>query len=187
MNRPQALALAVAAANLTLILIFPPYDYLSMQRGNVATFDGFYFVFAAHHNRIVNGSFLALEAIVILINCAIAWLLLNRPGSRPWEHNRLQRGLLWLIAGNLVLMLLFPPFENYASLSRAILPSFEGFHFLFGDNGQRQIVTTILYIELALVLANGSLLWLLFKDRRRLALSADAVAAIARDMRDAQK
>lgn len=165
MNRLQALALAIAAANLTLFLLFPPYDYLSMQRGNIPTFDGFYWVFAAHSNRVVNGPFLTLEFIVVLINAAIAWLLLSPPSSPAWEANRRQRGLLWVIAANLVLILLFPPFENYNAISRTSLPSFEGFYFLFGDNVQRQIVTPILYIELALVLVNGGLLWLLFAPR----------------------
>jgi hypothetical protein len=72
--------------------------------------------------------------------------------------------VLWLMAINLVLILLFPPFENYYAITKAVVPSFDGFYFLFDDNAQRQIVTTLLYLEVALVLINGGLLWLLFRQ-----------------------
>jgi hypothetical protein len=67
---------------------------------------------------------------------------------------------------------LFPPFENFAAITKAALPTFEGFHFIFGDNPMRQIVTSILYIEVALILVNGALLWLLFRDK-----TTDEIAA----------
>ena len=73
--------------------------------------------------------------------------------------------LALVVAFNLVLMLLFPPFENYAAITKSPLPTFEGFYLVFGDNSQRQIVSTILYIDIALVLVNGALLWLMFRDR----------------------
>ena len=44
MKRQQQIALLAAAINLVLVLLFPPYDYMSMQRGNIPTFDGFYFL-----------------------------------------------------------------------------------------------------------------------------------------------
>ncbi|MDP2811385.1 MAG: hypothetical protein Q8O34_14665 [Rhodocyclaceae bacterium] len=185
MNRQQAMALAIAAVNLALVLFFPPYDYLSMQRGNVATFDGFHFALAQQPNRIVNGDFLALEIIVVLANAGIAWLLLrSRPAPTRPPGNRYQRGVLWLVAINLVLMLLFPPFENYAAITKAAVPTFEGFYFLFADNSQRQIVTTILYLEVALALINGGLLWLLFKERSQEKLSAGEIRSLARKLRE---
>lgn len=185
MNRQQRIALLIAAANLLLMVLFPPYDYLSLQRGNVPTFDGFYFVFGSHANRHANLDFLALEIIVVLINACIAWLLLRtRPiGKRRPAGNRYQRGVLWVVAANLVLTVLFPPFQNYIAISQAALPDFEGFYFLFADNSQRQLVTTILYIEVALVLINGGVLWLLFKDRGPEDLSAANLKALAEKMR----
>lgn len=175
MNTAQRYAMLVAAANVVLVLLFPPYDYVSMLLGNVPTFDGFYFVFAGEPHRVVNLNFLMLELFVLLANAAIAWLLLRTPdaaASRPAGGNSRQRAVLGLMAVNLILVVLFPPFENFAAITKAALPTFEGFHFIFGDNPMRQIVTSILYIEVALILVNGALLWLLFRDK-----TADEVAA----------
>ncbi len=167
MNRPQWLAILFAAANIALQLLFPPYDYVTLQRGNVPTFDGFYFLLGDHVNRVINRDFLLLEIVVVLVNLGIAWMLLGK--QRDGEHrsvNRLQRGVLWLVSINLTLMLLFPPFEYYYALSTSAVPTFDGFYFVFGDNSQRQIVTSVLYIEIAVLLINAGLLWLLFEERR---------------------
>ncbi len=191
MNRNQWIALLAAAVNLLLVFLFPPYDYQSIQHGNIPTFDGFYFLFGDHPNRIPNRSFLALIVIVVLINAAIAWLLLRSPaakaGSRGLGGNRNQRLVLALLGLNLTLMLLFPPFENFASITKAALPTFEGFYFVFGNNSARQIVAPILYIELAVALVNGGLLWLLFRDKTAGEISADQMQAMARKLQAVQK
>lgn len=192
MNRFQQLALVIAAANLVLVGLFPPYDYLSLAHGNVPTFAGFLPVFGTHHNQVLNANFLALELIVILLNAAIAWLLLRGGGSAvPMKgtpgSNRIQRIILGIIALNLVLIVLFPPFENFTAITQAALPTFEGFYFVFGNNEHRQIVTPILYIELALVLINGGLLWLLLKDRGQKKLSPEEIRAMAGKVKALQK
>lgn len=189
MNRLQGIALAIAALNLALVLLFPPHDYVSLQRGNIPTFDGFYWVNTTLPNRAVNANFLALEVIVVLINAAIAWLLLRGGDTRARRGRgvtRMQRGVLWMVALNLVLVLLFPPFENYNAITKAVLPTFDGFYFIFDDNSRRQIVSAILYIEVALVLINGGLAWLLFRRRDDDALSADEMRAMARALQDRQ-
>ena len=148
MNKQQAIALWVAVANLALVFAFPPYDYLSQARNYVPTFGGFHFIGAPPVGALLNANFLVLEMIVILINAGIAWLLL-RDGD-PGERQRISRGqraVLWLMGINLVLMLLFPPFENYYAITKAVLPSFDGFYFIFDDNAQRQIVTTLLALD----------------------------------------
>ena len=182
MNSAQRNALLVAAVNLLLVLLFPPYDYVSMLLGNVPTFDGFYFVFADEPHRVVNSSFFTLEVIVVLTNACIAVLLLRRPqGSAPRRSggNTRQRAVLGLVALNLILVVLFPPFENFSAITKAALPTFEGFAFVFGDNPMRQIVTSILYIEVALILVNGALLWLLFRDKTDAELSAEHLRDLA--------
>lgn len=185
MNRQQYIALLIVTANLLLMLLFPPYDYLSLQRGNIPTFDGFYFVFGQHPNRAVNTDFLTLEIIVALINACIAWLLLRSRavGRRVPGGNRYQRVVLRLVALNLMLAVLFPPFQNYAAITQAILPSFEGFYFVFADNSQRQLVAPILYIEVALILVNGAILWLLLKERGHDTPSGDDVRVLAENVR----
>jgi hypothetical protein len=170
MNRNQGIALAIMALNLLVVLLFPPHDYVSLQRGNIPTFDGFHWFLSKPANRIINRDFLNLEALVIVINAAIAWLLLRGPEKtgRRRGANRAQRAVLSLVGINLVLVLLFPPFENYQALTKAMLPTFDGFYFVFGDNSKRLIVTAILYIEVVLVLVNGALAWLFFRGRGRL-------------------
>lgn len=190
MNNAQRIALLVAAANLALVVIFPPYDYVSQLLGNVATFDGFYFAFSDHAQRVVNSSFLALEVIVVLINACIAILLLRTAPARQLKRpggNPRQRAVLLLVAINLVLILLFPPFEVFSAISKAAVPNFEGFYFLFGDNSMRQIVTSILYIEVTLVLINGALLWLLLRDKTPEEAAAEQARALAQQIRAAQK
>jgi hypothetical protein len=187
MNRQQVIVLWAATANLALALAFPPYDYLSLAHGYVPTFAGFHFVGSAPAGSLLNHNFLILEELVILINAGIAWLLLRDSASRRGRRiSRGQRSVLWLVAINLVLVLLFPPFENYYAISKATLPSFDGFYFLFGDNGQRQIVATILYIEVCLVLINAGLLWLLLADRGREKLSAGEMRRLADSLRERQ-
>jgi len=188
MNRQQVIVLWAAAANLALALAFPPYDYLSLAHGYVPTFAGFHFVGSAPAGSLLNHNFLILEELVILINAGIAWLLLRDSASRGGRRiSRGQRSVLWLVAINLVLVLLFPPFENYYAISKATLPSFDGFYFLFGDNAQRQIVSPLLYIEVALVLANGGLLWLLFAEGRGARVSTAQKRALAESLREQQQ
>ncbi len=188
MKRQQQIVLLATALNLALVLLFPPYDYTSMQRGNIPTFDGFYFIFGNHPNRITNNNFLTLEIIVVLINACIVWLLLReRPlGKSAPGGNRYQRGVLWLTAMNLIMVVLFPPFQNYAAITKAALPSFEGFYFLFFDNSQRQLVAPILYLEVCLILINGALLWLMLKGRGQAKLSTNEVRELAGEIRAAQ-
>jgi hypothetical protein len=190
MNTAQKYAMLVAVANLVLVLLFPPYDYVSMLLGNVATFDGFYFVFSSEPHRVINASFLALEIIVVLTNGSIAWLILRTsptPAAKRPAGNPRQRAVLGLVAINLILVLLFPPFENFSAITKAALPTFEGFYFVFGDNPMRQIVTSILYIEVALILVNGALLWLVFRDKTEDELSAEKMRELAKRMQAAQK
>ncbi|MCF8176985.1 MAG: hypothetical protein K9J74_00610 [Sulfuritalea sp.] len=190
MNKAQKIALVAAVANLLLLVLFLPYNYVSLQQGNIPTFDGFYFAFGDHPNRLLNTSFLTLEIIVVLINACIALLLLRDAPQKQQQRpggNRQQRIVLILVAVNLVLIVLFPPFEFFSAITKAALPTFEGFYFLFGDNSLRQIVTPILYIEVALVIINGALLWILLKDKTPEEVSADQLRALAKRVSATQK
>ena len=190
MTLQQRIALGVILTNLALVLLFPPFDYISLQRGNISTFSGFFFAFGARHSQVLNEPYLTLEILVVLINAAIAAFLLreNRAANSTDKKLRSQDGVLLVVAFNLVLMLLFPPFEHYAAITKAALPTFEGFYFVFGDNAQRQIVTTILSIDIALVLINGALLWLMFRDRGQpQKLTPQEIRALAQRLRAEQK
>lgn len=186
MNRLQWITLLLAAVNLVLVWLFPPFDYLSQARANVATFDGFAWAFSARPNYVVNNSFLQLELFVVLLNAAIAWLLLrDRPavvGSRKKSIDW-QRIILIGVGINLLLVLLFPPMENYFAVTRAALPSFDGFYFLFGDHGARAIVPQILYIEVVFILINGAMLYLLLRKSGGVELTPAQRAALAAELR----
>ena len=183
LSRQQWITLVAALANSALVSLFPPCDYLSLQRGNIRTFSGFCWVLGQHMNQVVNTDFLTLEIFTILANAGIAWLLIDNKQTASSPRQLWRHGVLWMVGINLVVMLLFPPFENYASVSKAVIPSFEGFFFVFGDNSQRQLVTTILYIEIALLLINAGLILLFLKDRKRENLGPQEIQAIAERLR----
>jgi len=164
MNSSQRTIIIVAAINLALMLLFPPHDSLSPWRGGIPTLDGFYFVFARHYNTQTNGDLLTLEILWLLINAAFAWLLLQnvRP---PGEGIMCRRAaVIVLVVANLAVVLLFSPFENYASTTRMSGTWFDGFYFVFGDKLHRRFYLPLLYIEVLWVLINGALLWLLFRE-----------------------
>ena len=184
MNRYQAITLVFAVANLLLVFLFPPFDYISPARSNVPTFEGFAFAFGEHPGRVINSSFLQIEAFVILANAAIAWLLLrDRPRAARERKTDWQRVVLFGVGLNLLLVLLFPPMENYYAVTRAALPSFDGFYFLFRQQGTRTIVTAILYIEVFIILVNGALLYLLFRNTKPVQISAEERAAMMDELK----
>lgn len=189
MNRKQRIAILITLINLTFVMLFPPYDYVPVARNGVTTFAGFHSVFFAGDYLVVNKNFMTLEIIVVLINACIALLVSRTLSGQPVAiaGNRNQRTLLAVVAFNLVIMLLFPPFENSMAITNAMIPTLEGFFFIFGDNSQRQIVTQILYLEIALILINGGLIWLMLKERSTKALSADELREIAKTVLPVRK
>jgi hypothetical protein len=164
MNKRQWITVALALINLILIGLFPPFDYVSPARNNVPTFDGFHWYASATATLRMNANFLQLEVFVILMNAAIAWLLLREPAASAKPKKLDWQKLVMIgVALNLLLVMLFPPMENYYAVTRAALASFDGFYFIFGEHGARTIVTQLLYLEVVFVLANGAILWMLFR------------------------
>lgn len=163
MNPSQRTIVAVAAINLVLMFLFPPHDSLSLWRGGIPTLDGFYFVFDRHFNKQTNGDLLTLEMIWLFANLTLAWLFLRNDQSGEAILSR-RAGVVAFVVLNLALVLLFPPLENYASMTRVSGTWFDGFYFVFGDKWQRRFYLPLLYIEVLWVLINGAVLWLLFRD-----------------------
>lgn len=162
MNSSQATALIVAAAGLGLMLLFPPYDSMAIGRG-APTLDAYYFVFDRQYNKTINSDLLFLQLGWVMLNAATGWLLLRNYSPDTAIMTRRTAVILLGIA-NLALVLLFPPFENYASSARFSGTYFDSFYFLFGDKWQRHIYVPLLYLEVLYVLVNTALLWLLFRD-----------------------
>jgi hypothetical protein len=177
----------VVAVNLILIVCFPPYDFVPASHNNAPAFEGFRFVLAEHVGRRLNGNFFTLELLVVAVNALIACLI-ARPENKDGGGRALkwQRAVLGLVGLNLFAALLFPPFANASSVSRAMLPSFDGFYFVFGDHSQRVMVTSILYLEACVILINGGLLWLLLRTRR-VGLSTGELRELARQVQQRQR
>jgi cytochrome c-type biogenesis protein CcmH/NrfF len=169
------------AANLLLVLLFPPFDQYSIASSKVPVFAGFNFILAAPPSSQINSGVLWLETIVVLANAGIAWLLLReKTAAAPTRRKfNFQNGVLVITGVNLVLMLLFPPFESVFAVTNAALPNFEGFYFIFSQKPNHTIVTTLLYVEVVFILANGALFWLIFKERRPAHLTADQLRSLS--------
>jgi hypothetical protein len=166
-NSSQATAVAVAAAGIVLMLLFPPYDSMAIGRG-APTFDAYYFVFDRQYNKTINSDLLFLQLGWVLLNAAAGWLLLRNYSPERAVMSRRTAVILFCVA-NLALILLFPPFENYASSARFSGTYFDSFYFLFGDKWQRRMYVPLLYLEVLFVLVNTAVLWLLFRDPENIA------------------
>jgi hypothetical protein len=157
MNRFQLTVLIAALADLALLLLFPPFNNQSMLRAGPASFDAFYPAFDAPVNATLNSGLLYLEIFSVLINAVLAWLLLQGTPQQPSRPRvRWQNVLQWLVVADLLLILLFPPFETQPDRA------FEGFRFALSGNVQRGIFLPFLLLELFLLALNAAALWLAF-------------------------
>ncbi|WP_212786146.1 hypothetical protein [Ferrigenium kumadai] len=184
MNRKQKVALWVGLANLALILLFPPFDSFPFTDPGALIFSGFQFAFGSESNEVINRDVLFLEIVVVLVNVGIAWLLLRDAKHILVTRHRLnyQNAILLMVAANLTVILLFPPFEYFYALTNAVLPTFQGFYFIFSAGPMLAIVTPILYIEVMFVLFNGAVLWLLFRDKKEKELTPQEAIALMREL-----
>lgn len=167
MNRKQRITLWVGLFNMIFLLLFPPFDSLSVMDANALIFAGFSFVFSHSNQEVINRDVLFLEMVVLLVNVGIAWLLFRdtpQPGSG--RRFNVQNVILVVVAINLTVILLFPPFENVFEVSRAIIPTFQGFYFIFSADPLHAIITEVLYEEVVFVIFNGALLWLFFREEK---------------------
>ena len=160
MNRFQKVVLGGAVINVLLLFMFPPYDVMAFGRG-APMFDAFYPMFAVPPNRSINGDVLYILAFAVLMNAALAWLLLVAPKAQP-EEPRIDAQTLVIAFGmlDLVMVLLFPPMEAFPFVQRITVGSFDGFYFAFGDKARRSIFVPLLYMEVLYVLTNACAFWL---------------------------
>ena len=115
-----------------------------------------------------------------MVNLAIAWLLLTeKPAGHAKRKMGLQNASLLFTGINLVLMLLFPPMESVFAVTKAAIPTFEGFFFIFAQKPAHVIVDTLLYLELSFIMVNGAFLGLIFRERKP--PTAEEIRAAMRD------
>jgi hypothetical protein len=161
MNKFQITVVAGAAINLAVVLLLPPFDNHPLGRG-ISSFDAFYPVFSAPPSGTINTGLLYFEIIAVLLNAALAWLLLqNRPEQPGRPRTRWQSVVQWLAVADLLLILLFPPFET-RSLSSLGVNYFDGFGFALTGSVQQSVFLPLLLLELFLLAINASSHWLAF-------------------------
>lgn len=164
MTKKQKILLLLSAFNLFVVFLFPPFDDHSMSSNGAGIFAGFYFVFQGAKNLQINSSFLYLEVAVVLINLAVLWLLTLEDARRRRKKFNFRKVAMLLIVINLIGVVLFPPFEYVGNMTNAMIPTFEGFYFIFAHPPYRAIVTPVLYLEVFFILINGGLMLLAFKE-----------------------
>jgi hypothetical protein len=165
MNRYQKAVATIAAINILLLLLFPPFLDNPIQRGVLPSFEGFYLLFMAPAGRTIDQPLLTIEILFVAINALVAWLVLNKCSDNGPRLSEIAvtRNLLLFGVVNFALIFLFPPFEPYASLIRMIRQEgFDGFYFAFGDKRQREIFAPLLYLEVIFVTINLLATWLVF-------------------------
>lgn len=173
MNKYQRVVVIVAAVNIALMLLFPPFLDNPIRRGVLPSFEGFYPLISALGAKRIHNELLTLQIMFVVINGLIAWLVLDRPATKGGQPEfRYTRVIGIFLAANLALLLAFPPFESYASLVKFDPPTFDGFYFVLGDKRHRNFFIPLLYLEILLVVINGLTVWLLFNTVRRSELVA---------------
>lgn len=176
MNRYQKAIATMAAIDILLLLLLPPFLDSPLQRGVPRSFEGFYFLFMAPAGRPIDEPLLTIEILFVASNALAAWLVLGskNDGIRYISEMATARGLLIFGVVNLGLVFLFPPFEPYSSLIRLTRQEgFDGFYFILGDKRNRHIFLPFLYLEVIFVTINLLATWLLFSLIRGGKSSAD--------------
>jgi hypothetical protein len=184
MNGKQKIALWVGLANLAVMLLFPPFDSFSFTDTDSLVFAGFQSILSTASNEVINSDLLFLEIVVLLVNVGVAWLLLRNAGNMfvTQRHIHFQNAVLLMVAANLTVILLFPPFEYFYAITNAVLPTFQGFYFIFSAGPAMTIVTQVLYLEVMFVLFNGAVLWLLFRKKKEKPLTPQEAMKLMREL-----
>src|SRR5260221_1753844 len=140
-----------------LILFAPPFNSQSLFRAGPASFDAFYPAFDAPVGAELKSGLLYLEFFWVVVNAVLEWALMQGVPQQPHTPRvRWQNVLQWLVIANLLVILLFPPFETQPDRA------FEGFRFALGGSVQRGIFLPFLFLELFLLALDAAALWLAF-------------------------
>ena len=173
MNKYQRIVVIVAAVNIAIMLLFPPFLDNPLRRGVFPSFEGFYPILSMLGAKRIHNELLTLQIMFVAINGLIAWLLLDRPPVKGVLPDiRYMRAIGLFLVANLAVLLAFPPFESYPSMVKFEAPYFDGFYFALGDKRQRNFFIPLLYMEVILVVANAMIVWLLFNSVKRTELFA---------------
>lgn len=168
MNKYQRLVIIVAAINVLIMVLFPPFTSQPLSRGMLPSFDGFYPLFSQLGHKPLYKELLTLQLMFVVINTLTAWLVLqSKKHHDDTPEFAFTQGIFWFIAINLLVIFAFPPFEPYQTLVRSDGSSFDSFYFIFGDRSKRPFFVPLLYLECVFVVINGLALLLLFNAVKR--------------------
>lgn len=183
MNKFQKIIAVLAVANLVLVALFPPFNDLPLRKGVVGSFEGFYPIFSMLGRKPLNTNLFSIEIFFVVANALAAWLALGRLGPHAKQAFNYSGAICAFAVVNMGIILLFPPFEFYSSLTKSPSGSFESFYFAFGARSQRPVFIPLLYLETVFVMTNALIAWLLFNVVRRTDESLeDEVLDIASDL-----
>lgn len=196
MNKYQRLIVVVAAIDLLILVLVPPFQDIPLARGALPSLAGFFPLVVAYPTRPIFAELLALELIFVAANALTAWLKVRSQGSHDLPPIRIGRGIAAFVAVNLGIVLLFPPYQQYNMLARDIGASFDSFYFVFGGRSARPLFGPLLYLEIIFIVINALAIYLLFNTVRRAAdqreealltladhLDPDALAHLTAEMR----
>src|SRR3990172_4880504 len=82
MNKYQRIVVIVAAVNIALMLLFPPFLDNPIRRGVIPSFEGFYPLVSALGVKRIHNELLTLQIMFVVINGLIAWLVLDRQTAK---------------------------------------------------------------------------------------------------------
>ena len=100
------------------------------------------------------------------------------------DMNRNQAIAIAVAAANVVVIMLFPPFDTYG-IAKSQLPVFAGFYFYPHRTLYMIVNTGVLFLELFIVLINAGIAWLLLRTkevqitRRRASLQNTTLLVVA--------
>jgi hypothetical protein len=168
MNKYQRLVITVAAINVLLMVLFPPFNSQPLAKGMLPNFDGFYPLLTHIGSKQLYKELLTLQLMFVGANTLTAWLVLqNKTHHDDIPQFAFMQGIAGFLAVNLAIIFTFPPFEPYQSLLRVTGSTFDSFYFIFGDRSQRPIYTPLLYLECVFIVANALAFLLLFNAVKR--------------------
>jgi hypothetical protein len=167
MNKFQRLVMTVAIIDVIVMVMVPPFADRPLARNMLPSFDGFYPIFSKLGQLPVHRDLLSMQFMFVAINALLAWLALQVHHKDDFRTCNYARAIAIFAAGNIAVMLLFPPFEQYSSLLRPGPSSFDSFYFIVGARSARPIFTPLLYIEIIFVLINALAIYLLFNAVQR--------------------
>lgn len=167
MNKYQRLVIAVAIIDALVIVLFPPFNDTPLSRTALPSFDGFYPLVSHLGRKPLNAELLALQLLFVAANALTAWLVLFSPRDPANPRFNFSRGIVVFALVNFAIILLFPPFEPYSSLTRTQVSTFDSFYFVWGSRVQRPLFIPMLYLECMFVTVNALALWLVFSAVER--------------------